>query len=89
VVRRAMLAMGPARDADLGQAQGSLRDPNDPLSRLCAAPPGAAARRELLGLVTAGVEALVATWTAFEKGWHAEWLALLSAKPHTDLDPKL
>jgi hypothetical protein len=35
VVRRALLGMGPAQDADLGAAQAALRDAADPLSRLC------------------------------------------------------
>ena len=45
--------------------------------------------RELLGLMAAGVEALVAMWGAFERGWHAEWLALRAATPPADLNPKL
>lgn len=45
--------------------------------------------RKLVGLVAAGVEALVATWNAFECGWHAEWLALRAATPPSELDPKL
>ena len=45
--------------------------------------------RELLGLMAAGVEALVAMWGAFERGWHAGWLALRAATPPADLNPKL
>lgn len=93
VVRRALLGMGPARDADLGAAQAALRDPADPLSPLCGSgatgPPGGRRPRELLGLVAEGVEALVATWGAFEREWHAEWLALHAATPPSELDPKL
>lgn len=39
--------------------------------------------------MAAGVEALVAMWGAFERGWHAEWLALRAATPPADLNPKL
>jgi hypothetical protein len=39
--------------------------------------------------MAAGVEALVAMWGAFERGWHAEWLALRAAAPPADLNPKL
>jgi hypothetical protein len=45
--------------------------------------------RELLGLMAAGVEALVAMWGAFERGWHAGWLALRAATPPADLNPRL
>jgi hypothetical protein len=45
--------------------------------------------RELLGLMAAGVEALVTMWGAFERSWHSEWLALRASTELTDLNPKL
>ena len=64
----------------------ALQNAHDPLSAICSLPAAGAAAGDvtlpaLFGLVPAGVDAVLAAWTAFEKSWHAEWLALAAAEP--------
>lgn len=75
VVRRAMLIMSPAQDADLAIAQRAERDAPDSQPQ-----PGAPGFRQLLGLGPGGAEILEALWQSFEQHWYRQWLHLESQK---------